>query len=169
MRFLFSSFLFSSPRVELQGWWTFTLPSLPPARTLSTLSTPFTYYPRTAPARGIPPRLEPRTSSPGLHITTEWRVHESPIAARLPGSSKGIVCKVRFFPCLLICAVAYVSWSGKVLHTRIACGVYAPRDPVPRHVYGTPTRPSNASHLYAIANGCGSSPCVFTNPASPAN
>ncbi|KAN0118644.1 hypothetical protein V8E52_005067 [Russula decolorans] len=60
---------------------------------VTTLSTPFTYHPRTAPARGIPPRLEPRTSSPGLHITPEWRVHESTIAARLPGSSKGIICK----------------------------------------------------------------------------
>lgn len=62
----------------------------------STVSTPFTYYPRTAPARAIPPRLEPRTTNPGLHITSDWRVHESPIAARLPGSSKGIICKVRF-------------------------------------------------------------------------
>ncbi|KAI0277146.1 hypothetical protein BGY98DRAFT_1090037 [Russula aff. rugulosa BPL654] len=61
---------------------------------VTTLSTPFTYYPRTAPARGIPPRLEPRTCSPGLHITSEWRVHESHITARLPGLSKSIVCKV---------------------------------------------------------------------------
>jgi hypothetical protein len=146
-----------------------TFPPLPPARTHSTLSTPFTYYPRTAPARAIPPRLEPRTVSPGLHISPEWRVHESPIAARLPGSPKGIICKVRFRRHLPSCAVIYVSRFGKGLHPRIARGVYAPRDPVPRYVYGTPSRPSNASHLYAIANGCSTSPCVFTNPAPPAD
>ena len=65
----------------------------PRARTHRTLTTPFIYYPRTAPARGIPPRLEPKASSPGLHITPEWRVHESPIAVRLPGLSKSIICK----------------------------------------------------------------------------
>ena len=73
----------------------FTSSSAFPARahTYRTLTTPFIYYPRTAPARGIPPRLEPKASSPGLHITPEWRVHESPIAVRLPGLSKSIICK----------------------------------------------------------------------------
>ena len=159
---------FSSPRDEPRGW-TFTLPSLPPSRTHSTVSTPFTYYPRTAPARGIPPRLEPRTSSPGLHITPEWRVHESSITARLPGSSKGIICKVRFFCHLSSCAVPYVSRYGKVLHPRIARALYAPHDPVSRHVYGTPSCPSNAPNLHAIANGRSTSPRAFTNTAPPPN
>jgi len=59
---------------------------------LTTLSTPFIYYPRSAPARGIPPRLQPRTASPGLHITPEWRVQTGTIAVRLPGLSKSIIC-----------------------------------------------------------------------------
>ena len=83
------------------------------------MSTPFTYYPRTAPARAIPPRMEPRTTNPGLHITSDWRVHESPIAARLPGSSKGIICKVRFpRRRLSSCAVAYVQYHGLTVWKR---------------------------------------------------
>ena len=98
-------------------------------------------------------------------------MHECTIAARLPGSSKVIVCKVRFPRHLSSCAVAYVftGLSGKVLHPRIACAVYAPRDPVPRHVYGTPSRPSNASHLYAITNGCSTGPRMFADPPPPPN
>jgi hypothetical protein len=82
------------PRAEPQAWTFFYfLFGLPRARAHRTLTTPFIYYPRTAPARGIPPRLEPKATSPGLHITPEWRVHESPIAVRLPGLSKSIICK----------------------------------------------------------------------------
>lgn len=84
-----------SPVLKPQGL-TFTF--LPPlrARTHRTVSTPFIYHPRSAPARGIPPRLVPRSASPGLHVTPEWRVNESFIASRLPGTSRGILCKVRF-------------------------------------------------------------------------
>ena len=93
---LFSLFL-QSPVLNCRiGHFIFPPPPTPCAHTHSTVSTPFIYYPRTAPARAIPPRLEPRTCSPGLHITPEWRVHESHIAARLPGASNGIICKVRF-------------------------------------------------------------------------
>lgn len=142
--------------------------------THSTLSTPFIYYPRTAPARGIPPRLEPRTCIPGLHITPEWRVHESHIASRLPGSSKGIICKVRLpsssFPTAQFAYVRrHASEKKKGLYPCITRPVYAPPDPVPRHLYGTPSRPGNAPHLYAIAIGCGGCPRVFTGSAPTAN
>jgi len=61
---------------------------------VTTVSTPFIYHPRTRPARAIPPRLEPTSSSPGLRMSYEWRVHESLIAVRMQGSpSKHIVCK----------------------------------------------------------------------------
>ena len=102
MRFTFSFFASPVPRAEPSPGHTFSftlfLP-LPPFLSLAhtqthrTLSTPFIYYPRSAPARGIPPRLQPRTTSPGLHIAPEWRVHTGTIAARLPGLSKSIVCK----------------------------------------------------------------------------
>ncbi|KAH9983012.1 hypothetical protein BJV74DRAFT_852374 [Russula compacta] len=60
----------------------------------TTVSTPFIYHPRARPARGIPPRLEPKNASPGLRMAPEWRVHESVVRARIPGSSsKTILCK----------------------------------------------------------------------------
>jgi hypothetical protein len=97
------------------------------------LSTPFTYYPRSAPARGIPPRLEPKNASPGLHITPEWRVHESRIAARLPGSSKGIVCKVGI-PRRLSTRIAlkYMDHDLEKFYTP-ASHVLCMRRPIPYH------------------------------------
>ncbi|KAI0249064.1 hypothetical protein BJV78DRAFT_1231044 [Lactifluus subvellereus] len=61
---------------------------------VTTVSTPFIYKPRKRPGSRIPPRLQPIDSSPGLRISPEWRVHETVVTARMPGSSKrGIVCK----------------------------------------------------------------------------
>ncbi|KAI0301225.1 hypothetical protein B0F90DRAFT_1628688 [Multifurca ochricompacta] len=60
---------------------------------VTTVSTPFIYYPRTRPSIMVPPRLEAINSSPGLRMSSNWRVHESLIAARIPGSSpRGVVC-----------------------------------------------------------------------------
>ncbi|KAH9979916.1 hypothetical protein BGW80DRAFT_1163470 [Lactifluus volemus] len=60
----------------------------------TTVSTPFIYRPRKRPANRIPPRLRPSNTSPGLHMSPEWRVHETNIVTRTPGSTqKGIVCK----------------------------------------------------------------------------
>lgn len=143
------------------GHFTFYLLPSPTLRvrphTHSTLSTPFTYYPRTAPARGIPPRLEPRTCSPGLHITSEWRVHESHITARLPGLSKSIVCKVRFPRPHSSCAVAYVSRSGKKVYTP-ASHVLCMRRAIPYHVTFTGPPLALATLLTYMPSRMGAAP-----------
>ena len=128
------------------------------------MSTPFIYHPRSAPARGIPPRLVPRSASPGLHVTPEWRVNESFIASRLPGTSRGILCKVRFH--LPSPPQRSTDPSRKVLYSRFARALYAPRDPVPYLVYGTYPRTNNAHHLYAFAYRCRSSPRVLAYSAN---
>ncbi|KAI0000294.1 hypothetical protein BJV77DRAFT_939272 [Russula vinacea] len=86
---------------------------------VTTVSTPFIYHPRSAPARGIPPRLVPRSASPGLHVTPEWRVNESFIASRLPGTSRGILCKFYTPASHVLCmrrAIPYhISFTGPTL------------------------------------------------------
>ncbi|KAA1469675.1 hypothetical protein DENSPDRAFT_835329 [Dentipellis sp. KUC8613] len=59
----------------------------------TTVTSPFTYYPRTRPAQALPPPPLPTSYAPGLQETALWRAHESSLVSRV-ANSKGISCKL---------------------------------------------------------------------------
>jgi len=59
----------------------------------TTVSTPFIYYPRSRPGIPLPAAMIRTSVSPGLQETGQWRLHESTIVSRAPGS-KDIICKL---------------------------------------------------------------------------
>ncbi|THH20590.1 hypothetical protein EW146_g783 [Bondarzewia mesenterica] len=59
----------------------------------TTVSTPFTYYPRFRPGTPSPPAMTQALKSPGVQQTPQWKLYESTIVSRAPGAGD-ITCKV---------------------------------------------------------------------------
>jgi hypothetical protein len=127
----------------------------------STVSTPFIYQPRKRPANRVPQRLKSISASPGLHRSPEWRVHETNVVTRIPGSfQRGIVCKVRTH-LYLLAVLSRVSCDNDDLVVKFytpASHILCLRSPIPYHVAFTGSAISLASLLTYMPSRTGAAP-----------
>ena len=152
MRFTFSFFASPVPRAEPSPGHTFS-------SSAAFLSLAHTQTQNLVNTIHLLPALSTRKrdpATPSAENYQPWPAH-NPRVARAHGHDRGAPTRI------------IKKHRLQVLHSRIARGVYASRDPVPHHVHRTRPRPDNPPHLHAVTYWCRGSPGMLAYSAHPPN